>query len=117
MHDVTSYTFENAKIICRVLHAIRWQSLSIKINQEWRPLEVTLHPSGKIKWSNSKTKRHDVIYDIINSTDGTGSNMTLSLLIEDIQCGDANTYICTLESEILDQSTMSELVVVGKSYI
>lgn len=114
MRDVTSYTFETTVLQCNVKHAIRWQSLSIRINQTWRPLEVTLFPDGEIKWSRSKTRRHDVSFDIKKSTDGTGSNMTLGLIINDVQCRDGKAYFCTLKSEVIDRVVQSRLIVLGK---
>ncbi|XP_053404529.1 mucin-5AC-like [Mercenaria mercenaria] len=114
MRDITSYTFENVKLNCSVKRAIKWKSLSVKNNKKWRPLEVTLFPSGEIKWSRAKTKRHDVTYDITNSTDGTGSNITIRLIINDVQCRDGNTYFCSLKSDIKDRVVKSQLTTVGK---
>ncbi|KAL4220262.1 hypothetical protein ACF0H5_020669 [Mactra antiquata] len=114
MEDRTSYLYENTTIDCTVKHALRWETLSIRVQKKWRPLEITLHPSGSIEFSKSLKQRQDVTYDIKDNAAGNGNDISLSLVISKVQCKDAETFICTLKSAYPDKVTQSQLVVVGK---
>ena len=113
MGDVTAYTYETAKIHCDVKTALKWSSLAIKGTRGgFRPLEVTLFPTGKISW-RSKLKRHTAEYLIEEGYRGVGHNVTLDLVIQNVKCRDGDVYTCFLLSDVMNQQTKSRLTTVG----
>ncbi|WAR27784.1 FA5-like protein [Mya arenaria] len=111
IHDETSYTHETAIITCNVEHAIQWTSLKIEEKDTFRPLTVTLQPSGSITW-NGKTSRQDAMYNVTSSEDGLGDNVTLQLVIHDVQCRDGRRFECFPSSNLQNRRDSAMLIVV-----
>ena len=112
MGDVTAYTYETAKVHCDVRIALKWSSLAIKGTKGFRPLEVTLSPTGKLSW-RSKRHRHKAEFKIEEGYHGAGQNVTLDLVIQNVKCGDGDVYTCFLLSDVINQQKRSRLTTVG----
>ena len=112
MKDVTAYTFEPAKVHCDVKVALKWSSLAITGKKGWRPLELKLYPDGHVSWKSKRT-RHRAEYVIDAGYEGVGNNITLDLIIDNVQCRDGDVYTCTLLSEVVNQEAKSKVTTVG----
>ena len=113
MKDVTAYTFEETRIHCDVKVALKWNSLAIRKQKGFRPLELKLYPDGEIKWK-SKFTRHRAEYLIEDGYGEVGNNVTLDLIIGSVQCRDGDIYTCILISDVIDQQAINKLTTVGR---
>ena len=116
MKDVTAYTFEPTKVHCDVKVALKWSSLSIKGKKGWRPLELKLYPDGHVSWKSKRT-RHRAEYKIEDGYGDIGNNVTLDLIIDNVQCRDGDVYSCILFSEVVNTQAKSKVTTVGRQLL